>query len=329
MTPFEAIQWRDGVLRILDQTRLPHEVAWIETRDYRDVADAIARLAVRGAPLIGIAGAYGVALAARAGEDAARAASALASVRPTAANLRWAVERALAAPDIEAEAVRIHEEQRAADAQMAALGAGLLDPGATVLTHCNTGALATGGSGTALGVIIEAWRRGRIAAVLVCETRPLLQGSRLTSWELTQHGVPHTIIVDSAAAGLIARGDVQAVLVGADRIAANGDTANKVGTYALALAAHAHGVPFYVVAPVSTIDPQTPAGQDIAIEERPASEVLSFAGANVAPEGASAANPAFDRTPADLISAIVTERGVLRQPYGPAIAGLQRTAVAP
>ncbi|HXK34879.1 MAG TPA: S-methyl-5-thioribose-1-phosphate isomerase, partial [Dehalococcoidia bacterium] len=278
---------------------------------------------------IGIAAAYGVALAARAGEDVARAAAELASVRPTAANLRWAVGRARAAADTEAEAVRIHQEQRAADAQMATLGAALLEPGSLVLTHCNTGALATGGSGTALGVIIEAWRRGRVAGVMVCETRPLLQGARLTSWELAQHGVSHSIIVDSAAAGIISRGIVHAVLVGADRIAANGDTANKVGTYGLALAAHAHNVPFYVVAPISTIDPQTPTGQDVPIEERPPSEVLSFAGTNVAPARVGAANPAFDRTPGDLITAIVTERGVLRPPYGAAITAIQRTAVAP
>jgi methylthioribose-1-phosphate isomerase len=229
----------------------------------------------------------------------------------------------------ETEARRIHDEQADADRRMGELGAALLPDPATALTHCNTGALATGGTGTALGVIAAAHARGARVSVLVDETRPLLQGARLTAWELEQRGVPYRIIADGAAAGLIARGGVDAVLVGADRIAANGDTANKVGTYGLALAAHAHGVPFYVVAPASSIDMDTPDGAAIPIEHRDDDEVLSLRGAEIAPEGARALNPAFDVTPAALISAIVTERGVLRAPYEAAIRDALAEAVAP
>lgn len=321
----KVIEYRDGALRFVDQTRLPAEVHYLETREWRDVKRAIKHLAVRGAPLIGIAAAYGLALAARRGEVAG-AAQALASARPTAANLRWAIDRVLAAGGdvaaIEAEARRIHEEQIAADEAMAALGASLIPVGATVLTHCNTGALATGGIGTALGVTKQAWHGGRLRRVIVDETRPLLQGARLTAWELQQLAIPFDVIADGAAASLIARGDIDAVVVGADRIARNGDTANKVGTYALALAAGAHGVPFYVVAPVSTIDMSTASGDGIAIEERAPDEVLSFAGVRTAPDGASALNPAFDITPARLIAAIVTEAGVLRAPYDRAVANI-------
>lgn len=320
---FEPVEWRgDGVqssLRILDQRRLPHEVAYIDARDHATVADAIRRLAVRGAPLIGIAAAYGVALAARSGADVRAAAEELAATRPTAVNLRWAVERVLAASDIEAEARRIHDEQRGADRRMGEIGAGLLADGATVLTHCNTGSLATGGIGSALGVIKTAHRQGKRIQVLVDETRPLLQGSRLTGWELQQEEIPFEIIADGAAAGLVARGLVQAFVVGADRIAANGDTANKVGTYGLALAAAAHGVPLYVVAPTSTVDPATESGDEIEIEERAEDEVLSFGDARVAPAGAAAQNPAFDVTPAHLITGIVTERGLLRAPFAEAM----------
>jgi methylthioribose-1-phosphate isomerase len=329
---FEPVEWRGGVLRILDQTRLPAEVRYLEARGFEDVADAIRRLAVRGAPLIGITAAYGIALAARRGEDVARAAEALAATRPTAVNLRWALDRMLSAIDAarDSEALRIHEEQREADRRMGRHGAALIEAGATVLTHCNTGSLATGGIGSALGVVKTAHAEGKGVRVLVDETRPLLQGARLTAWELQQAGIAYEIIADAAAAGLIARGHVQAIAVGADRIAANGDTANKVGTYGLGLAAQAHGVPFYVVAPVSTIDPGTPGEGGIVIEERDAEEVLSFAGARVAPEGARARNPAFDVTPARLITAIVTERGVLRPPFGASIASVTaQTAVAP
>ncbi len=322
------MSWQDGALRILDQTLLPHEERWIETRDYRDVIDAIRRLAVRGAPLIGIAGAYAVALAAQSGASLDIAAAEIAATRPTAVNLRWAVERAREAADPLAEARMIHREQIAADARMGALGAALLPDRATILTHCNTGTLATGGIGSALGVIKTAHAQGRLRGVVAGETRPLLQGARLTSWELQNESIAHTIIADAAAASIIARGGVDAVLVGADRIAANGDTANKVGTYGLALAAAAHDVAFYVVAPVSTIDVRTPSGNAIEIEERIAEEVLGFAGSRSAPAGAAVLNPAFDVTPAALIAAIVTERGVLRAPYATSIAEATAQAVA-
>jgi methylthioribose-1-phosphate isomerase len=318
-----AIEWRDGVLRLLDQARLPQEVRYVDARDVEAVSDAIRRLSVRGAPLIGIAAAYALALAARAGGDLRAAADMLVATRPTAVNLRWAVDRVLSAASgaadpasaAEAEARRIHAGQVDADARMGEAGAALIPDDATVLTHCNTGSLATGGIGTALGVVKTAHARGRRPRVLVGETRPLLQGSRLTAWELDRAGISHDVIVDGAAAGLIARGHVRAVLVGADRIAANGDTANKVGTYPLALAARAHDVPFYVVAPVSTVDPATRLGRDITIEQRDPDEVLGFDGSRVAPAASSALNPAFDVTPADLVTAIVTERGVVRAPY--------------
>lgn len=329
----EPVEWRGGglspSLRLLDQTRLPHEVAHIEARDHGTVAEAIRRLAVRGAPLIGIAAAYGVALAQRHGVDTRAAAEELAGTRPTAVNLRWALERVLLADNAEREAIAIHEEQRAADLRMGEHGAALIEAGSTVLTHCNTGSLATGGIGSALGVIKTAHRQGKRIQVLVDETRPLLQGSRLTAWELEQEAAPYEIIADGAAAGLIGRGEVQAVLVGADRIAANGDTANKVGTYGLALAAAANSVPFYVVAPVSTIDPRARDGGSIVIEDRSTDEVLEVGGVRTAPVGAGARNPAFDVTPAHLITAIVTETGVLRPLFTDAIASaLRREAVA-
>lgn len=337
---FQPIEWHPGGgaprLRILDQTLLPHEVRYIEADDYRVVADAVRRLAVRGAPLIGIAAAYGVALAVGRGESAMEAAETLRATRTTAVNLGWALDRVLAAGDVEREVILIHDEQRAADLRMGELGAELIADGATVLTHCNTGSLATGGIGSALGVIKTAHRQGKRVRVLVDETRPLLQGARLTAWELQQESIPFEIVVDGAAAGLIARGEVQAVFVGADRIAANGDTANKLGTYGLALAAAATQpeaavphVPFFVVAPVSTIDPKTASGAGIVIEDRGEEEVLSFAGARTAPDGAAARNPAFDVTPSHLITAIVTECGVLGPPFGEAIAVLSaRESVA-
>ena len=319
------------MLRFLDQTLLPGEERYIETEDYGRVADAIRRLAIRGAPLIGIAAAYGLALAARSGAELRDAAAELGGTRPTAVNLGWALDRMLAraggadqAHALEREAIHIHEEQIAADLRMGGLGAALMAAGSTVLTHCNTGSLATGGIGSALGVIKTAHRQGKGVRVLVDETRPLLQGARLTAWELAREGVPHRIIVDGAAAGLIARGDVQAVLVGADRIAANGDVANKVGTYGLALAARAHGVPMYVAAPESTFDAETATGAAIVIEERGEDEVLTFGGLR-APASSGALNPAFDITPAALISAMITEREVLRPPYCGAIGSMGRT----
>jgi methylthioribose-1-phosphate isomerase len=328
----QPIEWRDGALRILDQTLLPAEIRYVETDDYAVVAAAIRRLAVRGAPLIGIAAGYGLALAARSDLDLTLAADELRATRPTAVNLAWAIDRVLRAGAVAAgdEAIRIHEEQIAADARIGELGAALIADGATVLTHCNAGSLATGGIGSALGVIKTAHWQGKRVRVLVDETRPLLQGARLTAWELAQEGIPHEIIVDAAAAGLIARGEVDAVIVGADRIAANGDVANKVGTYGLALAAHAHAVPMYVAAPASTVDRATPTGGGIAIEERGGEEVLAFGPAHVAPDGSAARNPAFDVTPANLVTAIISERGILRAPYAAAIAGLAdaRTPIA-
>jgi methylthioribose-1-phosphate isomerase len=315
---------------MLDQTLLPGVVRYIDAHTHADVADAIRRLAVRGAPLIGIAAAYGLTLAARRGEDTRRAADELLATRPTAVNLRWAVDRVLAAgaEAAESEARDIHDEQRQADLQMGELGAELIADGMTVLTHCNTGSLATGGIGTALGVIKTAYRQGKRIRVLVDETRPLLQGARLTSWELAHERIPHEIIVDAAAPALIASGEVSAIFVGADRIAQNGDTANKIGTYMLGLAAQAHDVPFYVVAPASTIDVNVADGSSIAIEEREAGEILAFAGRQTAPASSVARNPAFDVTPAGLITAIITARGVLRAPYHTSIARIvQQPAV--
>ncbi len=338
--PYEPISWRDGRLRLLDQTLLPGALEYRFVDSLEDAVEAISSMRVRGAPAIGIAAAYALALVAASdgseeasGVSAAveRAATTLATTRPTAVNLRWALDRvrtrvadAATAPEARAvaleEAQRIHEQQREADERMAEAGAALLAPGSTVLTHCNTGPLATGGYGTALGVIIEAHRRGLVTEVLVDETRPRLQGTRLTAWELAEHGVPSCVIADGAAASLMAAGRVSAVLVGADRIAANGDTANKIGTYALALAASHHQAPLYVVAPTSTIDAATASGDAIPVEQRDEAELLTLDGVPLAPAGARALNPAFDVTPAALISAIVTERGVLRPPYGDAIA---------
>jgi len=266
---------------------------------------------VRGAPAIGIAAAYGVAVAQRGGEDPNESARLLRTARPTAVNLAWAVDLAREAADPLALARRLHDKQRQADRRMAELGAEHFEPGDRALTHCNTGALATGGFGTAGGVLRAAWERDRLAQVWVDETRPLLQGARLTAWELERAGVPFRVVADSAAGGLMARGLVDRIVVGADRIAANGDVANKVGTYPLAVLASRHAIPFYVAAPLSTIDPGTPTGADIPIEERDPAEVAT---------GVDAFNPAFDVTPAELISAIFTEAGVLEPPYGEAIA---------
>ncbi|MBM3139993.1 MAG: S-methyl-5-thioribose-1-phosphate isomerase [Chloroflexi bacterium] len=342
---YEPVAWLDRRVRLLDQTRLPAEERYIECREVEQVAEAISSMRVRGAPAIGIAAAYGVALATRAAETgsavaaAERAAARLAAARPTAVNLGWAVARvgsavraatgdAAARDAALAEATRIHEEQRAADRAIAEAGAALLPEGARLLTHCNTGPLATGGLGTALGVAIAGHRAGRVAIVWVDETRPRLQGARLTAWELGRHDVPYAVIADDAAATLMARGEVDAVVVGADRIATNGDVANKIGTYPLAIVAAHHGVPFYVAAPLSTIDPMTPDGARIPIEERAESEVLAVDGRPVAPAGARARNPAFDVTPAALVTAIVTEAGVLRAPLAASIAGAARGPVA-
>jgi methylthioribose-1-phosphate isomerase len=305
--PVAPLRFDSGALLVLDQRRLPAEETWLSCESPEQVAEAIRSLAVRGAPAIGLAAAYGMALAA----DRRAAAETLRSARPTAVNLAWAVERCLEADDPLAEARRLHREQEAADRTIAALGADRFERGDRALTHCNAGALATGGYGTAGGVLHAAWDRGRLAEVWVDETRPVLQGARLTAWELRRAGIPFRLIADSAAAGLLARKLVDRVVVGADRIAANGDVANKVGTYPLAVVAARHGVPFYVAAPVSTLDRRTPSGDGIPIEERDPAEIGS---------AAEAFNPAFDITPAELVTAIFTEAGVLEPPYEESIA---------
>src|SRR5690242_7953241 len=317
------LRFTGGALELLDQTLLPGEEVWLRCERPEQVADAIRRLAVRGAPAIGVAAAYGLVLAARQpGDVFEEAAELLASTRPTAVNLSWAVEqgraahaRALAGGEDPAAALlewaeRVQRDQRDADRRMAAHALALFERGRRVYTHCNTGGLATAGSGTALGAIQEAWRSGLVDHVWVGETRPLLQGARLTAWELGQAGVPFRVVTDSSAAALMARGEVDLVMVGADRIARNGDVANKIGTYALAVLAQRHGIPLHVVAPLSTIDIHTAGGADIPIEERDPGEVTAHS---------SALNMAFDVTPHDLVASIVTEAGVLSPPYEEAI----------
>jgi methylthioribose-1-phosphate isomerase len=288
---------------LLDQRRLPDEEVELECRTVDELVVAIRELAVRGAPAIGVAAAYGVALAAGRGDDVNAAAAALAASRPTAVNLTWALAEMGDDPS-PAHARRLHREEVERCRAMAAHAAELFGPGTRALTHCNAGGLATGGYGSAVGALRAAWERGLLAHVWVDETRPLLQGARLTAWELETAGIPHAVIADSAAASLMAAGDVDCVVTGADRIAANGDTANKIGTYSLAVLAAHHELPFYVVAPTSTIDLETPTGADIPIEERSGDEVTTRFPAR---------NPAFDVTPAALITAIVTEHGV-REP---------------
>jgi methylthioribose-1-phosphate isomerase len=319
----QALRWDGRRLSVLDQTLLPGAETWLALTGARDTADAIARLAVRGAPNIGIAAAYGLAmeLSTRPSLGALEVGSEiLLASRPTAVNLAWAVERvrraalgagpSTLAGAARSEAQRIQAEEDAASEALSGLGAGVLVSARTVLTHCNTGALATGGRGSALGVCIELAERHEGVRVIVCETRPLLQGARLTAWELGRLGIPFALIVDGAAAGLVAQGVVDAVVVGCDRVAANGDVANKVGTYAHALAARAAEVPFVVAGPTSTIDVECVDGNAIVIEERGVEEVLSFGGVRVAPVGTPVINPAFDVTPAGLVSALVTEKGV-------------------
>ena len=328
MTIPDPIGWGEGgAVRILDQTLLPGEERYPELRSVEAVAEAIRVLRVRGAPLIGIAAAMGVTLAGRGGapslDEVRAAASLLRATRPTAVNLGWALDRmerraagaAAAGQDLgnalreEADAIR--EEDRAMCARIGAAGAALIGGDALVLTHCNAGALATGGMGTALAPVYTLHAEGRLVSVIADETRPLLQGSRLTAWELSRAGVPVTVITDGMAASRLRRGDVTCVLVGADRIAANGDVANKIGTYGLALAARAHGVPFYVAAPVSTVDPATPDGARIPIEVRSPDEVTGWRGVAAAPAGTGTWNPAFDVTPAELVTAVITDRGVV------------------
>ena len=335
---FSPIAWRDDTLHLLDQTLLPGEEKWIACRDIPTVADAIRRLAVRGAPAIGVTAAYGLVVGL---DDLADDASTeeldarfdevyrtLMETRPTAVNLRWALDQGRELRDryrsggvkevreaLLDRAQAIHEHDVLANRRMGDFGAALFSEGDRVLTHCNAGALATGGYGTAVGVITSAFRAGRVGQVWVDETRPLLQGSRLTSWELGRQGIPHRLVTDSSAGALMSRRLVDRVVVGADRIAMNGDVANKIGTYTVAVLAARHGVPFYVAAPLSTIDPHTPTGDEIPIEERDSGEVTSFGGQVVAPSATVGQNFAFDVTPHELVSAIITEVGVLSPPF--------------
>ena len=297
---------------LLDQRRLPEEEVELECRTVDELVTAIRELAIRGAPAIGVAAAYGLALAAERGEDLDAAAAALAASRPTAVNLAWALEHMRDDPT-PAHARALHEEEVERCRAMAAHAAELFVPGTRALTHCNAGGLATAGYGSAVGALLTAWERGLLERVWVDETRPLLQGARLTAWELEAAGVPHAVIADAAAASLMAAGEVDCVVTGADRIAANGDTANKIGTYSLAVLAAHHGIPLYVVAPTSTVDLATPTGAGIPIEERAAEEITARFPAR---------NPAFDVTPAELIEAIVTEQGVQRAPYAESLAVL-------
>jgi methylthioribose-1-phosphate isomerase len=345
-----TLAWTPEGVRFLDQTRLPLEESYVLAATYEQVADAIVTMVVRGAPAIGVSAAYGVALGALRTKAVTAAAFApefeaicarLAATRPTAVNLFWAIDRmkrlfatlaGSGAPMIEikqkllAEAHAMYEEDIAACMAMGRFGAALLPDKGGVLTHCNAGALATCGYGTALGVIRSAVEQGKQIHVFADETRPFLQGARLTAWELMADGIPTTVICDNMAASLMRAGRIQAVVVGADRIAANGDTANKIGTYNVAILAREHGIPFYVAAPWSTIDLATATGEGIPIEERPAVEVTHHGGKQLTPNGVGICNPAFDVTPAKYIAAIFTERGVLRSPFGESLTAMDMAA---
>ena len=331
----KPIEWVHGKLRILDQTRLPLEHVVLQLEYYQEVADAIKELRVRGAPAIGVAGGYGIAMGAqkiKASDkegfvaELAGIAEAITSTRCTAVNLFKAAERmkrvSLEGEDVEhikaaliAEAKNIHAEEEESTKLISKIGAELIGDDSTVLTHCNAGGLATAGCGTALGVIVAAKDQGKNVRVFADETRPLLQGARLTTWELLQEGIPVTLITDSMAGYFLGKGQVDCVIVGADRIAANGDVANKIGTYTVAVLAKENGVPFYVAAPLSTIDLSLSSGDEIPVEERRSDEVTHFGGHRVAPEGIEVRNPAFDVTPHRYVTAIVTERAVVREPY--------------
>jgi methylthioribose-1-phosphate isomerase len=338
----KAIEWLGDRVRILDQRQLPQKEVYLELSRYQDVASAIAELKIRGAPAIGVAGAYGLALGAlkikaRSRDDFLKKLRAvsqtIAATRPTARNLFRALERmqraADSAKDIEQikkalinEAIKIHSEEAAATRKLSQLGAKLIKDGSSILTHCNTGSLATAGYGTALGIIIKAKEQGKRIKVFATETRPLLQGARITAWELKKAKVPFTLITDSMAGYFMNKGEVDGVIVGADRIAANGDTANKIGTYTLAVLAKEHGIPFYVAAPTTTIDLSLASGAEIPIEERSPEEVTHIQGVATAPAGVKAANPAFDVTPHRYITAIITENGIIREPYGEGLRGI-------
>jgi methylthioribose-1-phosphate isomerase len=316
----EPLRWKGDRLELLDQRLLPDQTVYVTCRSAAEVAQAIRDMVVRGAPAIGCAAAFGVVL----DKGSAYAYDVLAKSRPTAVNLFWALERMRRAKDLEAEAVAIYEEDIAANRAMGRLGAELIPDRARVMTHCNTGALATAGYGTALGVIRAS--RNKNISVIATETRPYLQGARLTAWELVQEGIPCTLITDSMAGHLMSEGEVDVIVVGADRIAANGDVANKIGTYPLAVLAKRHGIPFYVVAPLSTFDPRIPDGSHIPIEERPAAEVTGYRETRWAPEGVAVRNPAFDVTPAELVTGIICEKGVVLAPDQERLAKLLRPA---
>ncbi len=318
----QPLRWTGKSLELLDQRLLPDRLEYVSCRTAAEVATAIRDMVVRGAPAIGCAAAFGIALDAARGADLKVANDVLAASRPTAVNLFWALDRMRGAKDPVAEAVAIYDEDIAGNKAMGAFGAALIPRGARVMTHCNAGALATAGYGTALGVIRSAHEAGKGISVLVNETRPYLQGARLTAWEMVQEGIPATLVTDNMAGHLISRGEVDVIVVGADRIAANGDAANKIGTYTLAVLAQRHGLPFYIAAPLSTFDRAIPDGSHIPIEERPAEEVTGYRGVRWAPEGIRVRNPAFDVTPADLIAGIITERGVVLRPGLEGVAAL-------
>ena len=310
-----AIEWKGDALHLLDQRRLPLETVWLRCETWQAVAEAIADMSVRGAPAIAISAAWGLVLALQAGDDRQTASAGLLAARPTAVNLRWALERLAQVPDaaVAAEAQRIHDEDLAINQALGAHGAPLLQGG--VLHICNTGVLATSGHGTALGMIRSAHEQGRGVHCFACETRPYLQGARLTTYELLADGVPVTLITDSMAGALLQSGRVRAVVAGCDRVAANGDTANKIGTYTLAVLAQHHGIPFYIAMPSTTLDRRCPTGADIPIEERPPDELRTLGGVSIAPPEVPVWNPAFDVTPARLITAWVTEHGVVQPPF--------------
>jgi len=326
-----SVEWLDDHVRLLDQRLLPQEERYVDLHTCDEVAAAIRNLTVRGAPAIGVAAAYGVVLGAHCADVASRADTVesainlLAGTRPTAVNLFAALERMRRVrrdcapknliPELLREARKIHEEELSASMAISNLGATLIPAGATVLTHCNAGMIATAAHGTAIGAIIEAYRQGKVARAIATETRPLLQGARLTVWELVRAGVPTTLITDSMVGHIMRTSHIDCVIVGADRIAANGDVANKIGTYGIAVLARAHGVPFYVAAPTSTVDLRLRSGDAIEIEERNTDEVTCYAGVRVAAECQDVRNPAFDVTPHRLVAALVTERGILRSPF--------------
>ncbi|HZM36885.1 MAG TPA: S-methyl-5-thioribose-1-phosphate isomerase [Burkholderiales bacterium] len=317
----QPIRWRGDRLELLDQRLLPDKTVYLTCRTAGEVAKAIKDMVVRGAPAIGCAAAFGIVLS----KGSSQAYEALKKSRPTAVNLFWALERMKKAKDLEAEAKAIYEEDVAANRAMGEVGAALIPENARIMTHCNAGALATAGYGTALGVIRSS--KSKKISVIANETRPYLQGARLTAYEMVQEGIPVTLITDSMAGHLMSRGEVDVVVVGADRIAANGDVANKIGTYALAVLAKRHGIPFYVAAPLSTFDPSIPDGSKIPIEERGAEEVTGYRDARWAPHGISVRNPAFDVTPAELVTGIITEKGVVMHPTHEKIQSLMSTAV--